>query len=220
MINGKIYIGKHKTNNINDDYLGSGKLFNYSIEKYGVENFKKEILFIFDTEQEMNDKEKELVTVEFISHETNYNIKEGGQGGFDYINKTGKNGADKAVRKRKELMNNKEWLDEFENKRKSGLRKYNQTLTAEERSRRGKKANQTALENNGKYSFQDRTHSDAAKSKIGEKNSIHQIGSSNSHYGKIWVYNLDLKESKSIYPEVLTDYISRGWVKGRKIKFD
>lgn len=84
-VNGKYYIGKHKTDFLGDNYLGSGKLLKQAINKYGVESFSKEILFVFDNEKDMNDKEKELVV---ISEET-YNLCEGGNGGFDYINRTG-----------------------------------------------------------------------------------------------------------------------------------
>lgn len=80
-INNKIYIGKHITTNLDDDYLGSGKLLKKAIKKYGKEHFKKEILFVFDTEHEMNLKEIELLTPEYCSLDTNYNIALGGQGG-------------------------------------------------------------------------------------------------------------------------------------------
>ena len=40
-INGKIYIGKHITNTIGDNYLGSGIYLLNAIKKYGKENFKK-----------------------------------------------------------------------------------------------------------------------------------------------------------------------------------
>ena len=33
--NNKIYIGQHKTDNINDGYIGSGKLISSAIKKYG-----------------------------------------------------------------------------------------------------------------------------------------------------------------------------------------
>jgi group I intron endonuclease len=81
-INGKYYIGKHQTTNLNDGYMGSGKLLRRAINKYGRESFIKEILHVFQTEEEMNLKEKELVV---ISEQT-YNLCEGGNGGFGYIN--------------------------------------------------------------------------------------------------------------------------------------
>ena len=77
-INRKIYIGKHQTNNINDGYMGSGKRLLVAKEKYGIENFKKEILYTFDTEEEMNSKEAELVTEEFCLRNDTYNMIPGG----------------------------------------------------------------------------------------------------------------------------------------------
>lgn len=88
-INNKIYIGKHKTADVNDSYLGSGKILKRAIKKYGIENFSKEILFVFDNEQEMNDKEAAIVTEDFINDNNVYNLCSGGRGGFDYINRVG-----------------------------------------------------------------------------------------------------------------------------------
>lgn len=87
-INNKIYIGQHKTKNLHDEYFGSGTLIRRAFRKYGVENFTKEILFVFDTEEEMNKKEQELVEV----NENTYNICPGGLGGFDYINRNNLSG--------------------------------------------------------------------------------------------------------------------------------
>ena len=35
LINGKIYIGSHRTTDINDSYMGSGKYLLYALKKYG-----------------------------------------------------------------------------------------------------------------------------------------------------------------------------------------
>ena len=80
IINNKKYIGKHATNNLNDRYLGSGNLILKAIKKYGREKFKKEILFIFDNEKEMIDKEIELVNEDMINSDSYYNITFGGNG--------------------------------------------------------------------------------------------------------------------------------------------
>lgn len=82
-IDGKFYIGKHQTRDLNDGYMGSGKYLKSAIKKHGLENFSKEILHVFDSEKEMNEKEKELV----VLSEEAYNLCDGGQGGFGYINR-------------------------------------------------------------------------------------------------------------------------------------
>ena len=84
-INGKYYIGMHQTKDLQDDYMGSGKILKQAIKKYGVQNFYKEILHIFDNEEDMRNKEKELVVI----CENSYNLCDGGKGGFGYLNRTG-----------------------------------------------------------------------------------------------------------------------------------
>lgn len=79
--NGKIYIGKHKTDNIDDGYIGSGTILKRAIEKYGISNFKRDILFFCDSEDDMNRKEKEIINEDFIKRKDVYNIAIGGQGG-------------------------------------------------------------------------------------------------------------------------------------------
>lgn len=90
LINGKVYIGAHKTSNLEDVYLGSGSIIKLAIAKYGKTNFKREILAVFDTAEEMFQVEAELVCSEFITKANNYNIKIGGSGGFDHIDNSGK----------------------------------------------------------------------------------------------------------------------------------
>ena len=80
-INGKFYIGKHQTHKVDDYYYGSGKKICEAINKYGKDSFIKEILFIFDNPKDMDDKEKEIITEEFVSRRDTYNIGVGGEGG-------------------------------------------------------------------------------------------------------------------------------------------
>ena len=44
IITHKFYIGMHRTDNMNDGYLGSGVILKRSLKKYGKENHIKEIL--------------------------------------------------------------------------------------------------------------------------------------------------------------------------------
>ena len=79
-VNGKIYIGKHSTKNPYDDYMGSGIAINSAIEKYGIENFSKEILFCFTDEKEAYLKESEIVDENFVKRSDTYNMMCGGEG--------------------------------------------------------------------------------------------------------------------------------------------
>lgn len=78
LINGKFYIGVHSTDRINDKYIGSGKLLKRAIEKYGRENFKREILYWFDNLEDMYEMEKQIVNEEFVKDKNNYNLSIGG----------------------------------------------------------------------------------------------------------------------------------------------
>lgn len=101
LVNSKIYIGKHVTVDIEDDYFGSGKLIIAAINKYGLENFVKTILFELQNEKEMNLLEKCVVTQEFCDREDTYNINVGGDGGWSYVN----NNSDFAIGSKKRIEN-------------------------------------------------------------------------------------------------------------------
>ena len=94
LINNKIYIGVHETNDpdIFDGYIGNSiniynrkwaldhpKFpFHYAVIKYGIYNFKRETLYKFNTAKEAYQKESEIVTEDFIKSDNNYNIALGG----------------------------------------------------------------------------------------------------------------------------------------------
>lgn len=80
-VTNKIYIGVHETSDLNDGYMGSGKILIRAFKKYGKSKFIKTILEMFDNKQSMYAREVELVTHNFISRSDTYNIALGGSGG-------------------------------------------------------------------------------------------------------------------------------------------
>lgn len=193
-INNKIYIGKHQTVDIHDSYMGSGKYLRRAVEKYGIENFKKEILFQFDNEVDMNEKEAELVTEEFCMRSDTYNICVGGKGGFSYINKTRNHSFhnQKIADNRDYSLTDKSYItDEFIEKSRERTRRF----WAE-----------------GKYKFIPNTTGYKFTEEQKQRLSRSQQGPKNSQYGTMWVTNG--QENKKIKKDI--DIIPDGWYKGRK----
>lgn len=87
LVDGKKYIGKHATNKNDDDYLGSGVYLKRAIRKYGKDNFSKTILFEFDSEEEMNRKEMQIIDDGIVDNSMYYNLAYGGQGGVIVLKK-------------------------------------------------------------------------------------------------------------------------------------
>ena len=83
LINGKKYIGKRacKCDIEEDVYMGSSKVLKEAIRKYGVCNFKKDIIFICKDENEAYEKEEEYITLKNAVNDRNYyNLCGGGKG--------------------------------------------------------------------------------------------------------------------------------------------
>jgi hypothetical protein len=102
-VNGKFYVGIHKTKDINDDYYGSGHRIKAAIKKYGIENFEKIILHVFTRRRDAVNKEKEIVNEELIKNPLCYNLTVGGCGGFHHIRKQNKHTSCKG----KKIIHNK-----------------------------------------------------------------------------------------------------------------
>ena len=81
LINGKTYIGQHKYKKLDDYYMGSGVYLKKAKKKYGIENFKKEILeFNIPTVELANDWEQMYILFERAKGKAEYNIADGGAG--------------------------------------------------------------------------------------------------------------------------------------------
>lgn len=85
-INNKKYIGCHVTENILDDYMGSGVYLKNAISKYGVDNFEKIILHFCSSNEEMLNKERELVNEDIVNSTEYYNLTLGGNSWYHINN--------------------------------------------------------------------------------------------------------------------------------------
>ena len=87
LINGKYYIGRHATDDVNDNYMGSGIAIRNAIEKYGLEHFVKEIIAEADSREELWKLEKEIVNDSVVKDDKSYNMAYGGKHYFDGLKK-------------------------------------------------------------------------------------------------------------------------------------
>ena len=104
-INGRFYIGQHTTSNLEDGYMGSGKVLQLAYEKYGTENFQKKILKMCSSKDELDIIERRLVNNVFLSKtKMCYNINPGGAGGFAKGLWLGKTRSEKTKRRMSEAQ--------------------------------------------------------------------------------------------------------------------
>ena len=180
-LDNKFYVGKHKTADKNDDYFGSGLLLERAVQKHGKENFVKEILFELPTEDEMNQREADIVDEDFVARDDTYNIKLGGVGGWDYVNAIGKNINDKNQSpdhlKKLSLagINRSRWLLENDPEfRRAWSEKASYSLTKRQ------------LTGN---LFSGHRHTDETKQKMSLSKKGKFMGKDNPAYGTMWITN-------------------------------
>lgn len=199
-MNGKIYVGKHKSarHPSENDYYGSGKQITAAIKKYGIENFKKEVLHYCSSLQEIADKEGEIVTEDFVKRPDTYNMHKGGPGGWDHYNGS----KEHSVNSRKGGIKGAKRLNDFIAEQKANNTQWWQDWYAKVvELNRSKNCN--GWINMSEEEIQQRK-------KLQSKNAA---GNKNSQYGKIWISNVLTKEVKRI---TINDTIPEGWVRGKK----
>lgn len=195
IINQKYYIGMHSTNDISDGYLGSGTRLWRSIQHYGRENFKVEILEYLTDRESLRKREAEIVDLEKLKDPLCMNLTVGGYGELSRAacSKGGKlNGYH--IRK----LGNYGWKRQ-DYKQGNNFRKAVSDGLKMKWKRDG-------------HPWSGRSHSEEARKKIGTANSVKQAGELNSQFGTRWISNEDQKISKRI---LKTEEVPVGWIIGR-----
>lgn len=197
--NQRYYVGMHSTDNINDSYFGGGDIIKNSVKKHGRESHTKEILEYLPNRKSLAERERQIVNEELLNDPKCMNIMKGGEGGGfindEHMRKCSKAGNDKF----RELLKDPDYKKEFIEKTKG----------AETWKR---------LHSEGKIkydTFTGKSHSEETKKIVGEKNSINQSGKLNSQFDKIWIRNLESKETIKISQSELDYYLKSGWERGR-----
>lgn len=212
LVNGKIYIGKHETYNLEDRYFGSGKHLKYAKEKYGLANFEFKILIDLKNKEEMNLLEKMVVTEEFCKRKDTYNINVGGNGGWTYVNMRTFDQRSSSQKKRYQKIDE---LEAASSRQKHIWKEHPELLRAfcaagilGIKLRKSKDPTYMKGENNPMFGhvYTDETLQKLSESHRGEKNHMAQ---------KQWIRNPATHESKTI---LKTDPIPEGWEHGRYCK--
>ena len=181
-LNGRYYIGVHKTSALNDGYLGSGKILKHSIAKYGVAAFEKEICMVYGSAAEAFAKEELLVRV----HRRNklcMNLRKGGAGGFDFINESGAAAVSKPASivasqaVWRERRKDKQFMAWWREQHKRGMSR--RVLSVEAFAIWRKNVVRACNAWTGRH------HTDDSRAAI----SVGHMGSKNSQYGKCWITN-------------------------------
>jgi hypothetical protein len=199
----------HSTYNLNDGYVGSGKLLWRSINKHGLENHVCEILEHYFTREWLSEREAELVCAQTLTDPMCMNLKLGGFGGFDLVNRIDDNVTHS--------------FDHMENMREASRAYYERNPEKHKERMQKMCAVKQQLAGTGilpgTKSFLGKTHTAATKVKMRESHAINGngVGEKNSQYGKCWIYSINDQVSKKIDKSELVIYLENGWQAGRKL---
>jgi hypothetical protein len=149
-------------------------------------------------------REKEVVNDEFLARADVYNLRRGGTGGFDYINKSElnnsvNNGTIGAIATNNKRKADPVLMQRFKERSGNVLRKLHA-------------AGRVPHDN-----FKDKHHSVDARKKISQANTGKGTGSSNSQAGTCWIYCEWVNKNLKIKKDLIPYYLDQGWSKGRKV---
>lgn len=241
-INGKYYYGVHSTNNLNDNYLGSGKNIKNSIKKYGRENFYREILCFFPDRKSAFEYEEKFLNEQILSDPQCYNISKGGNKGGDtsgLVNVIDPSSGNRfmvsmddpryisgdLISVLKGYISVKDEAgkifrfrtDDEEyakgNFRLIGIKPYGKNKTLSKRKLSEEHKDKIRRSREG-ANHRKETIEKIRNSSMGH---TRQAGKSHSQFGKKWMKNMETGESKLIDQDSIGNFLTLGWVFGRNI---
>ena len=190
--NGDYYLGKHSTKDIDDGYTGSGKKLQERTDP-----FTFNILEYYNSEDDLNVAEEELIGDLWFTDPKCLNLTGGGRGGWGGCNAT----VDKSY------MLTEEYREKM---RQNSIRLQSEGKIHKFTKEDGRKGILKVRELYPQGTFLGKTHTEETKKKIGLNSAKHQKGKGNSQYGKMWITNE--QESTRINK---SESIPEGWRKGR-----
>jgi len=198
-VTGKFYVGMHSTDNLDDGYLGSGKILGYSRQKYGDSAHEKVIVEMLPSREALKSREKEIVNEELLADPLNINLKYGGEGGWDHIDH-----------------------EKARPARRAGMAKARAALLSDplkkEKWKQIISKSTKATHASGKLvipTFQGMQHTKETLQKMSASHKGKRSGEKNGKYGTCWVTNGNT--SFQIKKDLLSEYIDKGYYLGRVI---
>lgn len=224
ILDGKIYIGVHKTKNLDDGYMGSGKYLKSAIKKHGVTNFSKVIIKYFEDQEAMYAKEKEIINEDFVRRQDVYNIKIGGLGGWDHIDNSGDNNLAKRVDVRLKIKANHAKLSGEDHPcygiKLSDERKKQISIATTKQHELGKVNIKPWLMSKLGKKDSEETRQKKRDNHADNRGELHVFfGTKRPEHseflkGSRWMFNIDNSVTKVIASDVAS-YIETGWLFGR-----
>lgn len=213
LINGKQYIGKHKSLIFDRNYKGSGLRIMEAFHKYGKHNFAVTIIEWCQTEEELNNRERYWISYyDAVCSNDFYNISNGGEG---FGGLSGERSPTKRLDVRLKMKLNHADVSGSKNPN------YGKKMSQHQRdkiSETKRKNGDSVGKNNPMYG---KTHTDAVKAKLSQiqkdnPKAITIAGLQNPNTGKKHINNGII--SKTCKKDELTEYLKNGWKLGRLSK--
>jgi hypothetical protein len=181
----------HSTDDLQDGYLGSGKVLGYSRRKHGDENHTLEILEMCGSRELLKVREREIVNEELLSNPLNMNLKYGGDGGGKF------------------------WSEEHQRKCASaGGRVGGKTAGKLNGAQNYLSARERGTSKLSCLAFSGKKHSTESRRRISSSMLGKQDAKKNSQFGTCWVTNGVI--TKKIKATALDAHLREGFRRGRK----